>query len=67
MYPTKTIVAFHAFLLQSLHTSAPADRRAKHFRYARRCKREPPQSGQAVAIAYQDVWTVTICFQKTVL
>ena len=48
---------------------APAGRRSNIFATpddARQNHRQWP-SGYAVGIAYQDVWTVTICFQKTVL
>ena len=44
--------------LSVTHFAAPDDARENHRQW---------QSGDAVAIAYQDVWTVTICFQKTVL
>ena len=65
--PRCQIVAFHTFLLQSLHTSAPAGRRSNIFATPDDPRENHRQWQNAVAIAYQDFWTVTICFQKTVL
>ena len=54
----KVYIHLHQLVVDQTFFATPDDARENHRQW---------QSGHAVAIAYQDVRTVTICFQKTIL